>query len=116
MIDFDQVREWLKAAEWRHKYGADTDYWVWDVSERFPGKSRAFFLKLEPGGRVHEHVDTCTTPTTHYCIETNDHAVMVFGGKEIRIKAGECCVVDRSIPHSSRNDGATDRIHLLIED
>ena len=116
MIDFAELREWLKAAEWRHKKGPLTDYWVWDVSERFPGKARAFFLKLAPGGHVHPHVDTCRTVTMHYCVETNERAVMVFGGLEIRLKAGEGCAVDRQVEHYSRNDGDTDRVHLLVED
>jgi oxalate decarboxylase/phosphoglucose isomerase-like protein (cupin superfamily) len=116
VIDFGVLREWLQDAKWKHKHGPGTDYYVWDVSDRFPGKARAFFLRIAPGGMVHPHVDTCRTVTTHYCVETNDRAVMVFGGEEIRLKPGESRVVDRTVEHYSRNDGETDRIHLLVED
>jgi aspartyl/asparaginyl beta-hydroxylase (cupin superfamily) len=116
VTDFETLREWLKEATWKHKLGPNTDYWVWDVSERFPNKSRAFFLRLAPGGRVHPHTDTCQTVTTHYCVESNDRSVMVFDGEEIRLKPGEWRAVDRSVEHYSRNDGDTDRIHLLIEE
>lgn len=115
-MNFDELREWLKEAQWRHKFGPGTDYYVWDVSERFPDKARAFFLRIAPGGKVHPHVDTCRTTTTHYCVESNDRCVMVFGGEEIRLKPGESRVVDRTVEHWSRNDGDTDRVHLLVED
>jgi aspartyl/asparaginyl beta-hydroxylase (cupin superfamily) len=116
VIDFDALRELLKSAEWRHKKGVGTDYYVWDVTERFPGKARAFFLRIAPGGMVHPHVDTCRTTTTHHCVETNDRCVMVFGGVEIRMQPGESRIVDRTVQHWSRNDGDTDRIHLLVEE
>lgn len=116
MIDFELLREWLGDARWRHKLGPETDYYVWDVSDRFPSKARAFFLRIAPGGKVHRHVDTCRTTTTHYCVESNEHAVMVFGDEEIRLKPGESRVVDRTVEHYSYNDGETDRIHLLVED
>ena len=116
MIELDVLREWLKEATWKHKKGPETDYFVWDVSERFPSKARAFFLRIAPGGEVHPHVDTCRTTTTHYCIESNDRAVMVFGDEEIRLKPGESRAVDRTVEHYSYNHGDTDRIHLLVED
>ena len=115
-MNFEQLREWLKAAQWKRKCGPGTDYFVWDVSDRFPDKARAFFLRIAPGGKVHPHVDTCRTVTTHYCVESNDRAVMVFGGEEIRLMPGESRVVDRRVEHSSRNDGDTDRVHLLVEE
>jgi oxalate decarboxylase/phosphoglucose isomerase-like protein (cupin superfamily) len=116
VTDFDVLREWLKDATWKHKKGPGTDYYTWDVSDRFPGKARAFFLKLSPGGMLHPHVDTCRTKTTHYCVESNDQCVMVFGDEEIRLKVGESRVVNRQLEHYSYNHGDTDRIHLLVED
>jgi oxalate decarboxylase/phosphoglucose isomerase-like protein (cupin superfamily) len=116
VTDYDVLRGWLKEAVWKHKLGPETDYYIWDVSERFPGKARAFFLRIAPGGRVHRHVDTCRTVTTHYCVESNDQCAMVFGDEEIRLKPGESRVVDRTVEHYSYNHGATDRIHLLVED
>ena len=115
VIDFAVLREWLKDAQWKHKHGPGTDYWVWDIGDRLPQHDRAFFLKIKPGGMVHPHVDLCNTITTHYCVESNDQCVMVFGGEEIRMKPGESRVVDRTVEHRSRNDGDTDRIHLLVE-
>jgi hypothetical protein len=115
-MDVSVLRSWLADAAWRHKLGPETDYFVWDVSDRFPDKARAFFLKLAPGGKLHKHVDTCRTVTTHYCVESNDQAVMVFGGEEIRLKPGESRVVDRKLEHYSYNHGDTDRVHLLVEE
>jgi oxalate decarboxylase/phosphoglucose isomerase-like protein (cupin superfamily) len=115
-MELAELRELLKRAEWRHKFGPGTDYYVWDVSDRFPNKARAFFLRLAPGGKVHPHVDTCRARTTHFCVESNARCVMVFGGVEIRLQPGESCNVDRSVEHWSRNDGDTDRVHLLVEE
>lgn len=88
------------------------------------GCARAFFIRMEPGARVHRHRDPPGVvdfyDTDHIVLSTNDraficwedeagdHAVHLDHGKRYRI-------VDRGVMHWAVNDGDTDRIHLLIE-
>ncbi len=87
------------------------------------GASRAFFLKIEPGGHIHRHVDTASavrvtdlivTSTNEACWTSwkdeagEEHSVHLELGHRYRMQ-------DRGLEHWAVNFGDTDRAHLVIE-
>lgn len=80
----------------------------------------AFLLRLEPGGWIHKHSDRGNLWSTyHIVLLTNDDCInTIWQGTlqhDFRLKAGGIYRVDRTNPHESVNNGATERIHLLME-
>lgn len=87
------------------------------------GCSRAFFIKIAPGGHVYKHCDPVEVSsrfdTDHIVVQTNDRAFNCWedeGEKSIHLDLGKRYrIVNRGVKHWAVNDGDTDRIHLLIE-
>ena len=80
---------------------------------------RVMLAKMAPGGIIHPHVDANPAAKwphkVHVPITTNPGVVSFFGGAEHRFPEGEAVEVNNLGPHWVRNDGATDRIHLIFE-
>lgn len=77
-------------------------------------------LNLGAGGVIHEHRDPGAGYhegflRIHIPVLTNEKASMTVGGHTLHMKAGECWYADFGQLHSVRNDGDTDRIHLVID-
>lgn len=87
------------------------------------GAVRAFFLKIEPGGHIHRHVDSASAlrVTDLIVVSTNDacwtswkdeageeHSMHLELGHRYRMQ-------DRGLEHWAVNFGDTDRAHLVIE-
>jgi hypothetical protein len=83
-------------------------------------KETARLLRLAPGAVIHEHTDLGASYADgffrlHVPITTNDQTRFVVGGEALPMHPGECWYADFTLPHSVRNDGATDRVHLIID-
>ena len=77
-------------------------------------------LKLEAGAQIKEHKDADLAYEKgeiriHIPVQTNDAVNFVLGKERIHLKEGECWYMNFNLPHSIYNEGATDRIHLVID-
>lgn len=77
-------------------------------------------LRLGAGSVIHEHRDPGAAYADgffriHVPITSNDQTRFVVGGEALVMHPGECWYANFSLPHSVRNDGATDRVHLVLD-
>lgn len=77
-------------------------------------------LRLAPGGIIHEHRDRGASYADgffriHVPIATNPSTRFVVDGDALPMQPGECWYANFALPHSVRNDGTTDRTHLIID-
>lgn len=88
------------------------------------GCARAFFIKMQPGERVHRHRDPREVvdrfDTDHIVVSTNDQSFLCWkdesGEHTQHLELGKRYrILDRGLLHWAVNEGATDRVHLLIE-
>lgn len=81
--------------------------------------SRAFFLRLRPGEKLHRHTDAGDCDSYHVVIATNPGCLNWWkdddGEHSIHMEQGCMYRVNRTLEHWAANDGETDRIHLIIE-
>ena len=80
----------------------------------------ARFLRLSAGSSIREHRDHDLgfedgEVRLHIPVLTNDQVIFMLGGKRVVMREGECWYNDFNLPHSVRNEGETDRIHLVID-
>lgn len=83
-------------------------------------KETVRLLCLMPGSVIREHRDRGASYgdgffRLHVPITTNADTRFVVGGHLLPMLPGECWYADFTLPHSVRNDGATDRVHLIID-
>lgn len=80
---------------------------------------RVMFARMSPGGVIHPHIDANPAAKwphkIHVPLSTNPGVVSFFGGAERYFPAGEAVEVDNLGPHWVRNEGDTDRVHLIFE-
>lgn len=80
---------------------------------------RVMLARMPPGGVIHPHIDANPAAKwphkIHAPLTTNPGVVSFFGGEERHFPVGEAVEVDNLGPHWVRNDGDTDRIHLIFE-
>jgi hypothetical protein len=104
---------------------------VEEILERIPttGFHRIRLMRLEAGGELTRHADITDKDAgtrdgsllrLHVPIQTNDGALFTTvdaHGREVRhhLGIGEMWSLDTRKPHAARNDGETDRIHLVVD-
>lgn len=80
---------------------------------------RVMLARMSPGGVIHPHVDANPAAKwphkIHVPLTTNPGVVSFFGGQEHHFPPGEAVEVNNLGPHWVRNDGDTDRVHLIFE-
>lgn len=80
---------------------------------------RVMLARMPAGGVIHPHIDANPAAKwphkIHVPLTTNAGVVSFFGGAEHHFPQGEAVEVDNLGPHWVRNDGDTDRIHLIFE-
>jgi aspartyl/asparaginyl beta-hydroxylase (cupin superfamily) len=107
-----------RQAPWREVPGraydtADVEFWE--------PCSRAFFIRIPPGGSIPRHHDDFIPGTTHHLVvATNpgcENGWVDRSGKErsVHMKQGHRYLVERSPLHWAFNMGEEPRIHLLVE-
>jgi hypothetical protein len=77
-------------------------------------------LRLGPGAAVREHRDyqigfEAGELRVHVPLETSEDVAFILNGTPLPMAAGEAWYVDVTQPHAVRNDGASARIHLVID-
>ena len=78
------------------------------------------FLKLSPASTIKEHEDYTLgfengQLRMHIPVCTNADVDFFLAGHQLEMKEGECWYLDLSLPHSVRNRGTTNRVHLVID-
>lgn len=80
---------------------------------------RVMLARMRPGGVIHPHVDANSAARwphkIHVPLATNLDVVSFFGGQVHHFAAGEAVEVDNLSRHWVRNNGETDRVHLIFE-
>lgn len=80
---------------------------------------RVMLARMAPGGFIHPHIDANPAAKwphkIHVPITTNPGVVSFFGGAERHFPVGQAVEVNNLAPHWVRNDGDSDRIHLIFE-
>jgi len=80
---------------------------------------RVMLAQMPPGGVIHPHIDANPAAKwphkIHVPVLTNAGVVSCFGGGTHRFAPGEAVEVNNLGPHSVRNEGDTDRVHLIFE-
>ncbi|ENZ83939.1 aspartyl/asparaginyl beta-hydroxylase domain-containing protein [Caulobacter vibrioides] len=80
---------------------------------------RVMLARMAPGGFIHPHIDANPAAKwphkIHVPITTNPGVVSFFGGAERHLPVGQAVEVNNLAPHWVRNDGDSDRIHLIFE-
>ena len=80
---------------------------------------RVMLARIRPGGVIHPHIDANPAAKwphkIHVPLSTNPAVVSFFGSEEHHFPVGEAVEVDNLGPHWVRNDGDTDRVHLIFE-
>jgi len=77
-------------------------------------------LSLAPGSEIREHTDLHAGYEygffrVHVPIQTDTQVSFRVDGWDLPMKVGECWYANFNLPHSVHNQGATDRIHLIID-
>lgn len=101
------------------------------IEKIYNGKhGRIWLAKLPPGKEIPIHIDHYSLDTLlkayeyyyflavdriHIPITTNEKVIFNVGGEDKHMKIGECWNMNQSILHFVKNDGDTDRIHLVID-
>jgi hypothetical protein len=83
-------------------------------------KETVRLLRLAPGSVIHDHRDRGASYgegffRVHIPITTNERTHFVVDGETLPMQPGDCWYADFGLLHSARNDGATDRVHLIID-
>lgn len=80
---------------------------------------RVLIVKLKPGGVVTPHIDEGTYADHfarfHVAVTGTDQATLTAGPNTQDFTPGEAWWFDHKVLHSARNDGDTDRIHIIID-
>lgn len=80
---------------------------------------RVMVIRCRPGGKILPHIDQGDyaemTERYHLAIATNAQAWLESGGERRHIPLGEVWWFDKRAMHSGANDGATPRIHMVVD-
>ena len=96
------------------------DY-VPEVINSFPGlKNRIRFLRLRAGGEIFPHSDPMhqldrAMVRIHIPVQTSASVAFYVHGVRLHMLPGETWFVDVRFKHSVRNEGDTDRVHLVMD-
>ncbi|MEA2946821.1 MAG: hypothetical protein QOI40_2151 [Alphaproteobacteria bacterium] len=92
-----------------------------EIVDSFGADIRAVrLLRLTPGSVLlehtdHEYTDDDGTVRIHIPVVTNPDVVFLLNGTRVPMEAGSAWVLRLGDPHSVANNGATDRVHMLVD-
>ena len=80
---------------------------------------RVMLARMPPGGEIKPHQDTNVAARwphkIHVPLTTNDRVAFWIDGVAYHLPVGEAFEVNNMAVHAVRNDGDSDRIHLIFE-
>jgi mannose-6-phosphate isomerase-like protein (cupin superfamily) len=83
-------------------------------------KTAVRLMKLHAGAVIKEHRDTALSledgeARLHLPVVTNAAVSFELDNEKLHLQEGECWYLNLSLKHSVRNDGSTDRVHLVVD-
>ena len=83
-------------------------------------KLSARLLNLKQGATIKLHRDRELAfengeARLHFPVFTNPQVAFQLDGHLLKMEPGECWYINANLPHSVANNGATDRIHLVVD-
>ncbi len=83
-------------------------------------KESVRLLSLAPGSSINTHRDLQAAYEygmfrLHIPLQTSDSVSFIVDGAALDMKAGECWYANFHLPHSVQNNGASHRIHLVVD-
>lgn len=77
-------------------------------------------MNLPPGGKINTHIDHESGYEDgyfriHIPVITNDEVYFILNDKRVNMKSGEAWYTNVNLPHSVKNAGSTNRVHLVID-
>lgn len=94
---------------------------VADVLKRFECETESVrFLRLGAGAAIREHRDYKLgiedgVARVHIPVKTSEHVEFYLGGERVEMREGEAWYLNFNLPHSVKNNGFDERIHLVID-
>lgn len=80
---------------------------------------RCIINKLRPGGRIYPHADTATHAEYydrfHIVLQAGAGSIFTCGDEQANMQTGEIWWFNNSLTHEVVNNGANDRIHLVVD-
>lgn len=121
----DSTRDWRGShdrprwAEWRGLLEPVMAQAVRDYGYAHGVFPRVMLARMAPGGEIQPHIDANPAAKwphkIHVPLLTNEKVGFRIGDTVHHFPVGEAVEVNNLGPHAVRNDGATDRIHLIFE-
>ena len=121
----DSVRDWRSShdrpawAQWRERLEPAMRAAVADYGYAHGAFPRVMLARMAPGGEIKPHRDANAAAKwphkIHIPLLTNDQVTFFVDGTGYRLPEGEAAEVNNMAVHAVRNDGDTDRIHLIFE-
>jgi Aspartyl/Asparaginyl beta-hydroxylase len=83
-------------------------------------KTSVRLMKLDKGAVIKEHCDydmhfEAGEARFHIPVQTNDRVFFYIEEERVLMQEGECWYLNLTLPHQVRNEGAADRIHLVVD-
>lgn len=80
---------------------------------------KCIFIKMPPHKNVGEHRDSMdylgAVRRHHIAIKTNEDVIFFVNKESKNMRVGECWEINNSLFHSVKNNGDSERIHLMID-
>lgn len=121
----DSVRDWRSShdrpawTQWRELLEPAMRAAVADYGYANGAFPRVMLARMAPGGEIKPHRDANAAAKwphkIHIPLLTNDKVTFFVDGTGYRLPEGEAAEVNNMAVHAVRNDGETDRIHLIFE-
>ncbi|MBP6748574.1 MAG: aspartyl/asparaginyl beta-hydroxylase domain-containing protein [Xanthomonadaceae bacterium] len=121
----DSTRDWRSShdrpawAQWRERLEPAMRAAVADYGYANGAFPRVMLARMAPGGEIKPHRDANAAAKwphkIHIPLLTNDQVTFFVDGIGYRMPEGEAAEVNNMAVHAVRNDGDTDRIHLIFE-
>lgn len=93
--------------------------YIESILDRFEcEKSSIRLMKLAAGSEIKKHQDYDLDEheiRLHVPIFTNEKVTFLVNDRDVKMKEGECWYLRLSDPHQVKNDGDSDRIHLVMD-
>ena len=77
-------------------------------------------MRLSPGSAIHEHRDHDLDAAEgrariHVPVTSNPQVSFLLNGTAVAMQPGEAWYLRLADPHAVRNDGPSDRVHLVLD-
>lgn len=94
---------------------------VFGLMSRVEGErlGRVLITRLAPGSKIDAHVDggshAAYYDRFHFPLLSGPGCLFRCGDETVHMRAGDCWWFDNSVEHEVINNGAVDRIHLIVD-